>query len=745
MKPNEQNPLFTNPLINSSSPYLRQHAHNPVYWYPWGDEAIARARSEDKPILLSIGYSTCYWCHVMEREVFENPAIAALMNRTFINIKVDREEHPQLDEIYMTARQLMTHEGGWPNHVFLNHDLKPFHAGGTYGALDAYGKPAFPRLIEWLHDSWVNKRDEVESNATEAARVMETFLVQQAASATAEDFLPKIRDVRAVLTKNFDEKSGGFYKAPKFPQENFLQFLLAHFEFSGDTDSLDMAAFSLAKMASGGIYDHVGCGFHRYAVDKDWMVPHFEKMLYTQALLTRSYAETARITGNPFFADIARSVCEYIAGPFTDGGGAFYAALDAETDGMEGAYYAWTREEIESILTPEEAAFFVHHYGLAEIPHFHGHKHPEGEVIFARAPFPEMALAQNISYTELAGLAGQVLNKLLAVRNLRQSVARDEKIIIGWNGLMIDALAYAGKTLGNEDYIARARKAADYILANGLDNEGKLTRCIIAGQALHLSTLDDYAYFIKGLLSLHQASGDASLLATAKTLMERAEELFADEKNGGFFLTQLADEVIIRIKNGDDSALPNANAVMAENYLTLGQPDKALAVLQTFLVGENRIWQEYSSMLTVALKYEIAMLQKRIAANPAAPEKPVAVKLEMHPEGAKAGDVAEIHVKLHIKDGYHINATTVSENFLLPTMLSVQGKTIQALEFQSPEPMMKHFGEHEIACFEGDVTLIIQVMLREEFVNTDEIRVMIRYQPCNDNSCFAIVDDIIGF
>ena len=608
MRINEQNPQFANKLLHSSSPYLRQHAHNPVFWYPWGQEALARAKAEDKPILLSIGYSTCYWCHVMEREVFENLSIASLMNRSFINIKVDREEHPQLDDIYMTARQLMTHEGGWPNNLFLTPDLKPFYAGGTYGANDAYGKPGFPRLIEWLGSTWQTKREEVERIADETKQLMQNFMVHAQSTETSSVSLPqKVELLQQSLAKHFDAVSGGFFKAPKFPHETYLQFLLAHYEQTNNVQSLDMAAFSLGKMAAGGIYDQVGCGFHRYAVDKDWLVPHFEKMLYNQALLARCYTDAARLTGNAYFADIAKGICEFVAAPFTDGNGAFYAAIDAETDEVEGAYYAWTSEEIESLLTPDEVVFFVAHFGLADIPAFPGHKHPEGQALILRKPLFEAALEKNMPYEELAGMAGQTLNKLLAARNMRQSPERDEKIIVSWNGLMIDALAHAGGVFAMPDYIARAEKAARFILEFAIDNDGNLRRTVTAGRAEHYATLEDYAFLIKGLLTLHDATHNKAHLESALQLAEQVEARFADT-TPGYFFTQATDHVLIRAKAGDDSTLPSANAVMAHNYLTLHKltqkanwREKAVSLIEYFLKSDSLAWPEYCTMLSVAL------------------------------------------------------------------------------------------------------------------------------------------------
>jgi len=721
---------FTNKLVYASSPYLRQHAHNPVEWYPWGEEALARAKKENKPILISIGYSTCYWCHVMEREVFENPSIAALMNRNFINIKIDREEHPQLDEIYMVARQLMTHEGGWPNNVFLTPDLKPFYAGGTYGATDAYNKPAFPRLLEWLTAQWNTERDKVEASANEMIRLLQQFLVAQP-NEPISDISPLIASARADLEKHHDVQSGGFFQQPKFPQENYLQFLLAHHEATGDASSLDMAIYSLRKMAAGGINDQVGCGFHRYAVDRDWMVPHFEKMLYTQALLARTYTDAARITNNPYLADVAKSICEYVAGPFTDGNGAFYSAIDAETDGVEGEYYAWSSDELEKILTPDEIDFFIHHYALADIPHFPGHKHPKGEVVMLRAPLDEAATTQNIPYAQLAGLAGSVLNKLFAVRNMRVAPHLDHKIIVGWNGLMIDALAHAGKIFSKPNYVARAAKAAQYLLSHAISNDGELMRCVTRGQAEHVSGLEDYACLIKGLLSVYEANNDAKMLASAKELLAAAENLFEDKEQGAFFTMKEGGPLPVRAKNGDDGALPSANAIMAENYVTLHRitgdenfKAKAHKLVQYFLSGESRVWLEYTAMLKVALS-----LQEHIDVD-ALPAASNVEKLVVM--GAHFTSPHEMEVILNIKDGWYIQPDSSRQKDGTATRISIDGAGVRVLEMRFPP----------LDTFEGRIA--IRIMLSMPAGERPPIKLRIRYFPCKEGACYAPMDDILA-
>jgi uncharacterized protein YyaL (SSP411 family) len=466
MRVNEQNPQFSNALVHSASPYLRQHAHNPVFWYPWGEEAIARARTENKPILLSIGYSTCYWCHVMEREVFMNVSIAAQMNEHFINVKVDREEHPELDEIYMVARQMMTREGGWPNNIFLTPDLKPFFAGGTFPPADMPGRSGFPRLLEWLHHAWTTQNAELQKAAEEITQAITGYLNYVPKETAAPNVAELAGKLFTSLKQHHDASAGGFFQAPKFPHENYLGFLVAYHELTGDKEALDILTLSLRKMAAGGIYDQVGCGFHRYAVDKEWYVPHFEKMLYNQSQLARVYTDAARLTSNPWLADIAKSILDFVMGPLTDGGGAFYAAIDAETDGVEGAYYAWSAEELEKLLKPEEARFLMDFFALADIPKFPGHKHADGQALIARKPLDEAAREKNMPYIQVAAMVGYVMNKLLNARNLRKAPGLDNKIIVGWNGLMIDAFAHAAKVFDKPHYAIAARRAADLLLEN---------------------------------------------------------------------------------------------------------------------------------------------------------------------------------------------------------------------------------------------------------------------------------------
>ncbi|NCY25212.1 MAG: thioredoxin domain-containing protein, partial [Alphaproteobacteria bacterium] len=623
MQPVERNPRFSNPLAGSSSPYLRQHAHNPVFWYPWGEEAFARAREENKPILLSIGYSTCYWCHVMEREVFENLSIASLMNRICINIKVDREEHPHLDEIYMVARQLLTQEGGWPNNVFLTPDLRPFYAGGTYAATDAYGKPSFTRILEWVNYVWTTQPQDVLDIAGRITGDMKRFLVHEPAG-ERKSAATQAATLFSMLEKYHDGTSGGFFQAPKFPHECYLEFLLQYYRSTQSPAALDMVTLALSKMAAGGIYDHVGCGFHRYAVDKEWYVPHFEKMLYNQAQMARLYAEAAHLTGNPYFADIASSVLEFVGGPLTDGNGAFYSAIDAETDGVEGAYYAWSPKELQQILSEEEIRLLTSIYALADIPAFPGHKHVDGQVLIARKPLDAAARDAGLPYVQLAAVTGELMNRMLAARNQRKAPRLDDKIIVAWNGLMIDAFAHAGRLLQKPGYVARAREAADFLLEHAIDNNGRLHRIYAAGKAQHTATLEDYAFLLKGIISLHRAAPDAALLESAENLAATARELFADSGDKGYFLTVASADVIFRVKSADDSAIPGTNGVMLHNLIDLhaitGKEEykKQAQAMADFFLREENVSVEHCTMLAAALRLEQGAAQA-VAPQPLEP------------------------------------------------------------------------------------------------------------------------------
>jgi uncharacterized protein len=679
----------------------------------------------------------------MEREVFENLSIASLMNKSFINIKVDREEHPELDEIYMVARQLITQEGGWPNNVFLTPDLKPFYAGGTYAPDDSYGRPAFPRLIEWLNYAWTTQEASVRNTAEEITKAVKEYLTFKTPENATSDMRGQADKLFAMLKGYHDERSGGFFQAPKFPHESYLSFLLAYHEATGNMAALDIAAHSLGKMAAGGIYDHVGCGFHRYAVDKEWYVPHFEKMLYSQAQLARVYTDAARITDNAYFTDIAKSVLDFVSGPMTDGNGAFYAAIDAETDGVEGAYYAWTSQELEALLTPEETQFFIAFYALADIPSFPGHKHTEGQVIVARKPLAQAAIEQDMPYVQLAAMAGQIMNKLLVERNKRKAPNLDDKIIVSWNGMMIDAFAHAAYVFNEPRYVQIARKAADYILEHAIDNDGRLCRIVAGGKAQVPATLEDYAYLIKGLLSLWRAKPDEMLLEVAVSMFERAEELFGDPDAPGYFYTQDSQHLLMRFKNGDDSAIPSANAIMLDNLLALhdikkdeSYRDKAMALAGFFLDGTTRVLVEFAATLQGALKLNPIVRIGELPDKEGLPADEDTVKASL------SLSKNELTVTLDIEEGWHINANKVSQPFLVATQLDVQGEGVELVEIIWPEPVKKPdaLSGEVLPVYEGKVKIKARLKLADSGKKRPAVKALIRFQPCSRTLCHAVRD-----
>jgi uncharacterized protein YyaL (SSP411 family) len=464
---------YTNRLIDATSPYLLQHAHNPVDWYPWGEEAFDAARKSGKPILLSVGYSTCYWCHVMEREVFTDPEIAEAMNEAFVNIKLDREERPDLDQIYMLATQLMTGSGGWPNNVFLRHDLKPFFGGTYFGPETAVNpdgsiaRPGFPLIIEGITSAWNDQRDVIDQTAQRLDEALQTYLRAETSEDSAQELTPArarelVDTALAAHAQFYDDQFGGFGIEPKFPNGYHYALLLDVAERSegqSRTKTRDMALTTLRQIARAGIHDHVGGGFHRYATDQQWNIPHFEKMLYNQAQLGAAYATAFARTGDPVFEHAARRAFEFVERDMTSPDGAFYSAIDAETDAVEGASYVWTPERAAGVLDGADLALFNRLYTLTPIPEFPGHYHADGQVLHLRATHTELAAELQITTDELLEKIDPIMDALLSARSERKQPRLDDKIITAWNALMIDALARAGDILEDDDLSSPAPNA----------------------------------------------------------------------------------------------------------------------------------------------------------------------------------------------------------------------------------------------------------------------------------------------
>ncbi len=552
----------TNLLINETSPYLLQHAHNPVDWHTWGEEAFEKARNEKKPVLLSIGYSACHWCHVMEHESFENEEIAQLMNDNFVSIKVDREERPDLDQIYMSAVQMMTQHGGWPMTVFLTPDGVPFYGGTYFPPEDRYNMPGFPRVLLNVAHAYQEQPDEITRNAvsllTELRRVNTT---PESTAALSRDLLDAA--YRNII-KNYDRLNGGFGGAPKFPPAMTLEFLLRVFHRTGDQETLEIVEHTCEQMAWGGIYDQLGGGFHRYSTDAKWLVPHFEKMLYDNALLSRQYLHLFQLTHDSSARRIAEGTLDYVVREMTDAQGGFYSTQDADSEGHEGKFFVWTREEIIAALGEEDARLFCSYYNVTSAGNFEGKN-----ILNVTRSVAEVAQAENVSVEHLQIALDRAVKKLFETREGRIKPARDEKILTAWNGLMLASFAEAAAILEREDYADVARKNARFVLQN-LFRDGLLLRTYKDGQAKLNGYLEDYAFFIDGLLSLFETTGEFEWFDAAVTLARKMIDEFWDEADGGFFFTGKShEELIVRSKDYFDNATPSGNSVAADVLLRL--------------------------------------------------------------------------------------------------------------------------------------------------------------------------------
>ncbi|MEI7683438.1 MAG: thioredoxin domain-containing protein [Planctomycetota bacterium] len=547
-----------NRLLHETSPYLKQHAHNPVDWYPWGEEALKASRELDRPIFLSIGYSACHWCHVMERESFEDPAIGELLGKHFISIKVDREERPDLDQIYMAAVQILTQSGGWPMTVFLTPDLKPYYGGTYFPPRDLYGRPSFRRVVESLAKAWVDQRDAITTSGAELASRIGDFLALETVPGPLD--LEILKNAIPFLRRRFDAKHGGFGQAPKFPHPMDLRLLLRLHARFGDDDALAMVVKSLDLMARGGMYDQLGGGFHRYSTDAHWLVPHFEKMLYDNALLMPVYLDALQITGDAFYRQIAEETLDYVVREMTAPDGSFYSTQDADSEGEEGKFFVWSDAEIEALLGKDDGAFVLRVYDVVPGGNW------EGVNILHRARSDEQdALLHHLPLGDFQTRLAKCKSTLLAARDKRIRPARDEKILTAWSGLMIAAFAQAGAVLERPDYLKVARRAAEFVLTRLRTPEGRLLRTTFAGMDAKLNGyLEDYSYTIDGLVSLYEATFEPRWLTAAGELADTMIALFGDAKDGGFFYTSIDHETLIaRNKDPHDQATPSGNSLAA--------------------------------------------------------------------------------------------------------------------------------------------------------------------------------------
>jgi len=553
-------PSQSNRLIHETSPYLKQHAHNPVDWYPWGEEALTRAKSENKPILLSIGYSACHWCHVMERESFENPDIAELMNQNFINIKVDREERPDLDDIYQkSAQAFMRRGGGWPLTVFLTPAQEPFWGGTYFPPVSRYGMPGFPEVLLGVVAAYQKEPGQVQENIDKVKTGLRRINALQASDAplTADLIDGAVRD----LSSFYEPVNGGFGDAPKFPTPPPFQLLLRQYNRTKESKILDMTLHSLWKMAAGGIYDHVGGGFHRYSTDAQWLVPHFEKMLYDNAQLVRLYLNAWRLSREARFRDVVEETLIYVQREMVHAEGGFYTAQDADSEGHEGKFFVWTPGGIKAVLGDEVGDIFCRVYDITDQGNFEGKNIPNLIKSNGKIEVPDMPHA----HSELA----RARQKLLAARDQRVKPLRDNKILTSWNGLMISGVLEAYQAWGSPAYLAMATNALEFLLAKAY-KDGRLYRTVTDGVARLNGYLDDYAFLTAALIDAFEATSEPRYLETARELTAILLEQFWDVQAGGCFFTARNHEALIqRMKSGEDSAIPSGNAIAAMNFLRL--------------------------------------------------------------------------------------------------------------------------------------------------------------------------------
>jgi len=541
-----------NHLIHETSPYLLQHAENPVDWYPWGEEAFDKARRENKPVLLSIGYSACHWCHVMAHESFEDEQIAELMNENFVNIKVDREERPDLDQIYMNAVQMMTHHGGWPMTVFLTPDAVPFYGGTYFPPQDRYNMPGFPKVLIGVAEAYRDRQDDIRETGTSLINELKRLSATGGSDFPIE---PELLDAAyAGIIRNYDSINGGFGGAPKFPPAMTLEFLLRTYARTGNRDALEMVSHTCQKMANGGMYDQLGGGFHRYSTDARWLVPHFEKMLYDNALLSRLYLHYFQVSDEPLARETVEGILDYVLREMTHAEGGFYSTQDADSEGHEGKFFVWSMDEIRAALGEAEARTFAAHYNITEAGNFEGKNIPN----VTRAAEPESRASLEESK-----------RKLFELREQRVKPDRDEKVLTAWNGLMMASFAEAGVVLNRPDYTNAARRNAEFVLSN-LRRDGALLRTWKDGVAKFNAYLEDYAFLIEGLVTLFETTGESRWLNEALTLTKKMVEEFWDDEGGGFFFTGKSHEsLIVRSKDYFDNATPSGNSVAALVLLRL--------------------------------------------------------------------------------------------------------------------------------------------------------------------------------
>ncbi|CVK21327.1 thioredoxin domain-containing protein [Sporomusa sphaeroides] len=598
-----------NHLVNEKSPYLLQHAHNPIDWYPWGEEAFAKAKEEDKPIFFSCGYSTCHWCHVMERESFENQDVAALLNNYFVAVKVDREERPDVDHIYMAVCQAVTGQGGWPLTIVMTPDKKPFFAGTYLPKHAKWGRPGIMEVLSMLKEQWDQNRDKIEEIGEKLAQSLKQPALKPEAGQLSQATLER---AFSQLLNDFDPNHGGFGTAPKFPTPHNLLFLMRYWRRTGDKKAIAMVIKTLDAMSRGGIYDHLGYGFARYSTDAKWLAPHFEKMLYDNALLCYAYVEAYQCTDDPDFARIAGEIISYVLRDMTSPGGAFYSAEDADSEGVEGKFYIWSRQELLELLGPELGELFADVYNVTPEGNFEA---GDNILNLISRDLYDYAAQHDLDIHELEEKMAEARQLLYQAREQRIPPFKDDKILTAWNGLMIAALAKAARVLQREEYAEAAERAVEFVFTKLTAEDGKrLLARYRDGHAAYLGYVDDYAFLLWGLLEVYETTFNPKYLRQALEISEELTRLFWDKENGGFYFTgNDGEELLLRPKEIYDGAIPSGNSVAALALLKLArltEDNKYITLVETMFSCFSREVQHYPRAYTyflLALDYYLSV------------------------------------------------------------------------------------------------------------------------------------------
>ncbi|MCC7241484.1 MAG: thioredoxin domain-containing protein [Acidobacteria bacterium] len=740
---------YTNRLIDSHDPYLLMHAHNPVDWYPWGPEAIEKARRENKPIFLSVGYSTCYWCHVAEREIYSNPDIAALMNRWFVNIKVDREERPDVDGVYMLATQIMTGAGGWPNNVFLTPDLKPFFAGSYFPPTDQGGRTGFPSILTSLHDAWTGERAKVTETSARVYQALQQAESRPSAAGGAP-LAPESWLAEAVkqAAAQFDGTNSGFRGgSTMFPEEPVLSALLSDARLTHDRNVLNMVTATLQAMAEGGVMDQLAGGFHRYSTEPTWSIPHFEKMLYDNAQLLAVYAQAYAITGRPFFKLVARRTAHYLTTEMQAEGGGFYSAQDSQIDGVEGVSYVWTKEQIQSVLGAADTRRFLALYMLTPMPESFGGQKPSPGGVLRLDRDKAQVLADKDHLAAAVETLAPLRDKLLAARSRRPQPARDEKIVIGDNALAILGFLQAGQALDNPALTRTATDAARWAWNQAFDaSTGLLRHQFFQDHAGGGGFLDDYALLGQAFLALHEITGEAEWRTRAQQVADAMLTRFA-RPDGSLATTADASDLLVAPPADGDSVQPAGQSATVALLLGLGAEGghvryatagrRALAPLSGQIAarpydwGALLAWLSQPPLQTALNRAEPAAGQPSAGLPGSADHVPATASLL--PRRAAGKQSAELRVVIDIDPGYHINANPASDRNLIPTELTFVDGAKLHVDYPPAETFRAPFAPQGIAVYSGRIELRALVPGLPASTATLKLRV----QACNDQYCLA--------